>query len=244
MPSYQSQVNMRDTDIDLAFWKHPEGVSIPYDPLKFLYVPDQVEALMVAELATLVYSYQAENSDTENQITAAVMITMGGLLPGVLLHDHLAWSPNSKFPRVEFGTLGVQCYAGPGKPLDEPRIIQALTIDVAGQVVAVIEDLVDLGRTARFVSQYLLSQGARRAVLIAPYLKHTQLADEMVVISWGVVPSDTWIITPRERVETLIKRVPFWQQQGATPETCANNLMTIGYPGYLIDRYLPLVLER
>jgi hypothetical protein len=45
-------------------------------------------------------------------------------------------------------------------------------------------------------------------------------------------------------VETLIKRVPFWQQQGATPETCVNNLMTIGYPGYLIDRYLPLVLER
>ncbi|MBZ0294269.1 MAG: hypothetical protein K8L99_17025, partial [Anaerolineae bacterium] len=215
---------------------------IPDDPLKFLYIPDQVEALMVADLARQIHAYQVDHA--EAQITKAVMVTMGGLLPGVLLHDHLAWNPDPLLPPVEFGTMGVQYYAGPGQPLDSPRIVQDVTVDVEGKSVAVIEDLVDLGGTARFVAQYLRERGADNVVLVAPYLKNRKLFDEMPVITFGFVPPDTWIITPRERVETLIKRVPFWQEQGALYEDCVNNLREIGYPYYLIDLYLPMVYNE
>lgn len=223
----------------LAFWQQPQGVVVPGDELRFLYIPDDVETWMVAELAQRVAAYQLQRP-AGDQITKAVMVAMGGLLPGVLLHDHLAYDPTPGIPAIEFGMLGVQCYAGPGQPLDTPWVVQDLTINVAGQVTAVVEDLVDLGGTAKFVRQYLHSRGARATVLIAPFLKNPQMLDEMDVIWFGMVPKDTWIITPRERVETLVKRVPYWRSKGASQAECAANLAAIGYPPYLIERYLPL----
>lgn len=230
--------------MDIDYWRQPQGVTLPQDDLKFLYIPDDVEAYMVAELAWQVYEYQRAHADDALQITKAVMVTMGGLLPGVLMHDHIAWSAKKHIPPIEFGTLGVQCYAGPGTPLDQPRVIQDLTIDVSGHVVGVVEDLVDLGGTAKFVRQLLLSRDARGVVLIAPFLKNTRMTEEMEVIWFSIVPKDTWIITPRERVETLIKRVPYWRSKGASLTECETNLKTIGYPDYLIQRYLPLAYRR
>ena len=62
--------------------------------------------------------------------------------------------------------------------------------------------------------------------------------DEMDAIYYGNAPKDTWIIAPREKVETLIKRVPHWRDQGATIALCEQSLRRIGYPDYLIDIYL------
>ena len=235
---------LHDEQVDIDYWKLPVGVTVPQDELKFLYIPDAVEAFMTADLARQVYAYQIQHQATGQQITKAVMITMGGLLPGVLLHDHLAYSPDADIPCVEFGTLGVQYYAGPGQPLDKPRVIQELTLDVQDQVVGVVEDLVDLGGTAKFVRQYLLEHGAREAVLIAPYLKNRVIESEMTCISFGFVPKDTWIITPRERVETLMKRVPYWRDRGATLAECAANLAAIGYPSYLVNLYLTAAYQQ
>lgn len=245
MSNYASQVREFTGEIDTDFWKQPHGVEVAYDTLKFLYVPDHIETFIASQLARMVYRYQIENISTREQITDAVMITMGALLPGVLLHDHLAWTLNKNIPPINFGTLGVKYYAGPGQPLDQPRINHPLSIDVKDRVIGVIEDLVDLGGTARFVSQYLTEEkGARKIILIAPYLKTASVINQMNVISYGVVPKDTWIITPREKVETLIKRVPHWRDNGASLSTCDENLRKIGYPSYLIDVYLRPTYER
>ncbi len=245
MTRYEDQVRSNEHTIDAEFWKNPEGVEVEFDSLKFLYVPDHVSSFIAARVAHHVYRYQIDNISTKRQITHAVMITMGGLLPGVLLHDHLAWTLNKNIPPIDFGTLGIKYYAGPGQPLDEPRIIHPLSIEVEGLVVGVVEDLVDLGGTARFVAQYLREERkARHIVLIAPYLKSADVKDEMDVIHYGFVPKDTWIITPREKVETLIKRVPYWRDRGATLEACSANLRKIGYPPYLIDTYLRATYER
>jgi hypoxanthine phosphoribosyltransferase len=245
MPTYADHVRGLDDQIDTTFWTTPTGVEVEHDTLKFLYVPDHVMTYIVSQLAHKVYRYQIDNIATKRQIARAVMITMGGLLPGVLLHDHLAWTLNKNIPPINFGTLGVKFYAGPGQPLDEPRIVHELSIDVTDSVVGVIEDLVDLGGTARFVANYLKKErGAKHIVLIAPYLKSTLAADEMDVISYGRVPKDTWIITPREKIETLIKRVPHWRNNGASLKTCEDNLLKIGYPRYILDIYLRATYER
>jgi hypoxanthine phosphoribosyltransferase len=242
---YAQRVKETDGTIDGAFWQQPEGVEVAFDPLKFLYIPDYIETYIMAQLARQVYRYQIDNISTREQITDAVMITMGGLLPGVLLHDHLAWTLNKNIPPINFGTLGIKYYAGPGQPLDEPRIVHPLSIDVRGKVVGVVDDLVDLGGTARFVEKYLIHEmGALKVVLIAAFLKNPSIADAMNVIWYGKVPKDTWIITPREKVETLIKRVPFWRNNGATIQACEANLRAIGYPDYLIDIYLRPTYER
>ncbi len=245
MTTYAEHVSEPGDQIDAEFWKQPTGIAVECDPLKFLYIPDHVMTFITAQMARMVYRYQIDNIATRQQITHAVMITMGGMLPGVLLHDHLAWTLNKNIPPIAFGTLGVKFYAGPGQPLDAPQILHPLSIDVAGQVVGVIEDLVDLGGTARFVAQHLRDErGARKIILIAPYLKNRILVEEMDVISYGIVPKDTWIIMPREKVETLIKRVPFWRDAGASLSTCEENLLRIGYPHYLVDIYLRATYER
>lgn len=245
MKLYDEQVKELDDQIDADFWTNPTGVEVEFDSLKFLYVPDHVMTFIAAQLARKVYRYQIDNIATKQQITHAVMITMGGMLPGVLLHDHLAWTLNKNIPPIAFGTMGVRYYAGPGQPLDEPRILHELSIDVRDQVVGVIEDLVDLGGTARFVAQYLKDErGARAVVLIAPYLKSAISSDDMQVISYGNVPKDTWIIMPREKIETLVKRVPFWRDNGASIQACEENLLRIGYPRYILDIYLRATYER
>lgn len=243
--SYAQQVREAPAAIDAAFWQQPQGVAVEHDPLRFLYIPDYIETFIMAQLARQVYRYQIENISTHAQITDAVMITMGGLLPGVLLHDHLAWTLNKNIPPINFGTLGIKYYAGPGQPLDEPRIVHPLSIDVQGKTVGVVDDLVDLGGTAKFVATYLTEErGASKIVLIAPFLKNPNITETMEAIWYGLVPKDTWIITPREKVETLVKRVPYWRDHGATIAACESNLRAIGYPDYLIDVYLRPTYER
>lgn len=245
MRDYADHVRGLDDQINAEFWKNPDGINVEFDSLKFLYVPDHVLTFIASQLARMVYRHQIDNIATRQQITHAVMITMGGMLPGVLLHDHLAWTLNKNIPPIAFGTMGVKYYAGPGQPLDEPSIVHELSINVADQVVGVIEDLVDLGGTARFVAQYLREErGARKVVLIAPYLKSTLVHEDMEVISYGNVPKDTWIIMPREKIETLIKRVPHWRGNGASLKDCEANLLRIGYPQYLLDIYLRATYER
>jgi hypothetical protein len=57
---------------------------------------------------------------------------------------------------------------------------------------------------------------------------------------FGETPQDTWIITPRERVETLMKRAPVWKERGASIQECRRRLVDlIGYPAALVDYYLP-----
>ncbi len=243
--TYSRQIKEFTGKIDNDFWKNPQGVEVEHDSLKFLYIPDHIETYIMTQIARSVYRYQIDNLSTQMQITTAVMITMGALLPGVLLHDHLAWTLNKNIPVIDFGTLGVKFYAGPGEPLDKPYINRPLSIDVADKVVGVVEDLVDLGGTANFVHQYLTQEKkARKVVLIAPYLKTTAVMENMDVLYYGHVPKDTWIITPREKVETLIKRVPYWRDNGATIEFCEQNLQAIGYPQYMIDIYLRPTYER
>ncbi len=245
MTTYSDQIQELDEQIDGEFWKNPKGVEVEFDTLRFLYIPDHVMSFIASQLARMVYRYQIDNISTKQQITHAVMITMGGMLPGVLLHDHLAWTLNKNIPPIAFGTMGVKYYAGPGEPLEKPLIMHELSITVTGQVVGVIEDLVDLGGTARFVAQYLKEErGARKIVLIAPYLKSHISKDDMDVISYGNVPKDTWIIMPREKVETLVKRVPHWRDAGASLKQCEENLTQIGYPRYLMDIYLRATYER
>jgi hypoxanthine-guanine phosphoribosyltransferase len=224
----------------ITYWQNPVGVDIPGDPLKFLYITDEAEHIMASWLAKRVFSYQQAYAGTHQQITKMIMITMGALLPGVLLQDYIANCATPDMPRVEFGTFGVRCYYGPGQPLEKPEIVQPLSIPVRGQTVGIVEDLIDLGGTARFVRNVLRSPeyGALDTVVIAPYRKSAAvLTDDADVITFGRIPHDTWVITPRERVETMVKRVPFWAKNGAGKLQCIDYLRRIGYPDYLLEEW-------
>lgn len=227
--------------VDLDYWRHPQGVVVPDDELRFLFIPDEVESAIVFDLAREVRDYQRQHAGHPEQITKAIMVTMGGLLPGVLFYDHLVQGREPGMPQIEFGTVGVALYKGPGQRLESPLVVQDVSISVEGATTLVIDDLGDYGGTMDFVARIVEDKGALSVLPLELYSKPAAKLVRPPTFSFGEVPQDTWIITPRERVETLMKRVPLWQRRGASYEECQRRLVQlIGYPVELVDYYLPI----
>jgi hypoxanthine phosphoribosyltransferase len=239
MSTYQQQIRCPASDIDIGFWRAPEGVAVPGDELTFLLVPDAVEAMAVFALSQQVHRYQQEQSPHGAPITRALMATMGGMLPGILLHDHLAKGNPAGTPRIEFGTVGVSLYKGPNVRHEKPLVQQDISISVQGETVLVIDDLGDRGGTMQFLTRYIAEKGAEQVLTLALYMKPMAMRSCPADFYFGELPQDTWIITPREYVETLVKRVPVWRERGADQRECRRRLVDIiGYPPQMANYYL------
>ena len=140
---------------------------------------------------------------------------------------------------IDFGTIGVSLYKGPNERHDSPQVQHDISIPVENETVLVIDDLGDRGGTLQFLTQYVADKGARQVLTLALYMKPMAIEKCPTNFSFGVVEQDTWIITPRETVETMIKRVPVWRERGADQRECYRRLVDIiGYPPQLADYYL------
>jgi len=242
---YREQLANRCDPVDLDFWRNPEGISVPDDELQFLLVPDRVEAAAIADVAEQVHHYQVRHAGSAESITRALVVTMGGLLPGALLYDHLVHGRAGTAPRIEFGTVGVSLYRGPGERYAKPRVQHGISIPIDGNTVLLIDDLGDTGGTMKFLDDYLEERGAHRALNLVLYMKPAARENFCADFCFGETTQDTWIITPRELVETLAKRVPVWKERGASADECRRRLVDlIGYPEPIVDQYLPQVYAR
>ncbi|MFT4518985.1 MAG: hypoxanthine phosphoribosyltransferase [Halioglobus sp.] len=245
MSTYQHQVNCPSAELDMDFWRKPNGISVPDDELEFLLIPDEVEALGIFDVATQVHDYQSKQLNGGSPITRALIVTMGGMLPGVLLYDHLVDGRGEGVEKMQFGTIGVSLYKGPGVRYDNPRVQHGISIPISDEPVLVIDDLGDRGGTMAFLKQYVKDSGASQVLTLALYMKPQALEACPADFWFGETPQDTWIITPRERVETLIKRVPIWKGRGADEAECHRRLVDlIGFPQALVNYYLPLAYQR
>ncbi len=230
--------------LDLDAWREPVPVAVPDDELKFVLIPPEVESAAILQLCREINSYQRQ-SDPDSVIESALMVTMGGLGPGVLIYDHLVKGCPPGLPAIEFGTLGVSFYRELGERFEQPRVTMPVSIEVADKTVLVIDDLGDTGGTLKYVDEYLQGLGARRVLNMVVYIKPEAKRLCSVDFHFGEVAQETWIITPREQVETLVQRVPTWRQRGASETECRRRLVElIGYPGYLVDHYLPWVYQQ
>ena len=240
MITYQQQVRSSGDLIDLDFWRKPEGVRVPDDELDFLLIPDEVESKALHEVARQVHIYQRSQLENGGAITRALIVTMGGMLPGVLLYDHLVDGRDPGVPKIQFGTVGVSLYKGPGVRYEQPLVQHGISIPISDQTVLLIDDLGDRGGTMDFLVKYVGDSGARKVLTLALYMKPAAMDLCPADFWFGETPQDTWIITPRERVETIVKRVPVWKERGASQAECYRRLVEIiGYPADLVDYYLP-----
>lgn len=244
MSTYLEQLRCPPADIDLNFWRDPEGASVPDDELRFLLVPDAVEALAVFDVAQQVHRYQRAALDDSACITRALMATMGGLLPGILLYDHLSSGRPPSTPAIQFGTIGLSLYKGPDERHEALRITLEKTLDVQDEVVLLVDDLCDRGDTMQFLARHAADRGAVEVLTLALFMKPVAIGRCLADFSFGTVPQDTWIITPREYAETLASRVPVWKQRGASMQECRRRLIEmIGYPAPVVDYYLQPVYD-
>ena len=157
----------------------------------------------------------------------------------MLLYDHLVEGRTGRIPKIEFGTIGVSLYKGPGERYENPLVQHGISIPVSGETVLVIDDLGDGGGTMQFLTQYILDSGAHRVLNLALYMKPKAMELIGADFYFGEAPQDTWIITPRERIETLMKRIPVWKERGASIAECRRRLIDlIGYMEREVDYYL------
>lgn len=235
----------------MEWWRNPKGVEVFYDHLRFLYLPRDVEAAMVFEIARQIHTRQREAIDGGSKgLTRGVVLTMGGMNPGCLLADHLQTPFNlGGAASLLFDSLWVSVYDQPGVRRDEPKILQDISMDVDGENVLVADDLLDSGVTLAYVAAYLRKRGATGVHFAGFFAKQkftpnggNSFGLDGVSV-FGYVPPDTWVITSRERVETLMKRVPIWLSNGADGYACRGMLLAIGYEEALVDYYLPAVLN-
>lgn len=243
--NYLRQVHAAPADIDLGFWKQPEGVAVPDDELRFLLIPDAVEAASVGAVARQIHTHQLSTVDRPQHITRALVVTMGGMLPGALMHDHLVKGRHPGTALIEFGTVGTSLYQSPGVRHHALRVQQPVSVDICNQTVLLIDDLSDIGDTLIFLRDHLQAEGAAGVLGAVLYMKPAARARGCADFHFGETSQDTWIVTPREQVETLIKRVPVWRARGASERECRRRLVAIiGYPPAIVDQYLPMAFKR
>ena len=162
-----------------------------------------------------------------------------------MLFDHLVQGRPAATPRIKFGTVGVSLYKGPNERYESPLVQQEISIPITNETVLVIDDLGDRGGTMKFLSEYIAGQGARQVLTLAVYMKPMAMAAYPADFFFGELRQDTWIITPRELVETMIKRVPVWRERGANQQECHRRLVDIiGYPQPIVDHYLPQMFNE
>lgn len=246
MSTYQHQVRCPADELDMDFWRQPSGIAVPDDELDFLLIPDEVENRAVFEVSRQVHEYQrAQVVNGDAAITRALIVTMGGMLPGVLLYDHLVEGRDPGVPKIEFGTIGVSLYKGPGVRYDNPKVQHGISIPISGETVLIVDDLGDCGGTMQFLTQYVKDSGANKVLSLALYMKPVAMETCAADFWFGETPQDTWIITPREQVETIVKRAPVWKERGASQAECYRRLVDlIGFPLELVEYYLPRAYEQ
>jgi len=123
-------------------------------------------------------------------------ISRGGLIPARVLSDLLE---NSNLAIVWLESL--QVVDGDKRP---QMLVQALSIDVAGKKVLIVDDVADTGRSLITVKQHVLQNGAEETRIATLYFKPwSELKPEYYEKETG-----RWIIFPwdmKENVRRIIK---------------------------------------
>jgi hypothetical protein len=229
---------------DLDWLRRPLGVEVTGDWLKYLYITDEAGYKIVDALAKKILWYQMANVRAGNQIKKFVMAQMEGLWSGDKLFDRLGRILNDNFGPIEVGEVWARGYSEPGEALDKPEIIHDLNIDVTNCLVGMIKDVVYEGKTTEVLKEVLRNKGAKDIITIAMYIKGPQYKESSELIYFGQVPPDTWVITPRDRVDMMLVRVPYWALRGVDRLGCVRNLKKIGYQDELIKEWFEFAWSR
>ncbi|HEX9260935.1 MAG TPA: phosphoribosyltransferase [Candidatus Bathyarchaeia archaeon] len=151
-------------------------------------------------------------------------ISRGGLVPARVLSDLLE---NRNLAIVWLESL--QVVDGDKRP---QMLVQALSIDVAGKKVLIVDDVADTGRSLITVKQHVLQNGAEETRIATLYFKPwSELKPEYYEKETG-----RWIIFPwdmKENVRRIIKE-----------ETTLSAKEISGFPNKLIRRLLNFGMEK
>lgn len=121
-----------------------------------------------------------------------VGIARGGVVPARFLADLL---------EADFATLQVEFYVGIGQTKVMPKLKHALTIDVAGKAVLLVDDIADSGKTLQLAITHLEKMGAAQVRTATLYHK----PQSIVTPDFFEKQTLCWVVFPWDLKETLRK---------------------------------------
>ncbi|HIJ07926.1 TPA: phosphoribosyltransferase [Candidatus Bathyarchaeota archaeon] len=155
-----------------------------------------------------------------------VGISRGGLLPARVLSDLL------EVARIT--SVGVEFYVGIYETNSEPCLTQQIPLSILDQKVLLVDDVVDTGKSALLIKEYLSRQGVREMRFLTLYYK-----------PWSGIRPDfysketsEWIVFPWEVKETLVKLEKNSEKSNESLERAISRLTGSGVSKELVDRLL------
>jgi uncharacterized protein len=159
-----------------------------------------------------------------------VAIARGGLISARILTDLLE--------TAELATIEVQFYVGIAQTKEEPTLKQALTLQVNGKKVLLVDDIADTGKSLQFAKCYLQQQGAAEIKTATLYLKPQSITTP----NFYEKQTSNWIIFPWDTKETIRKIIQKQQGKRQVNQEIAK-LIKQGLPKHLADKLLASLQE-
>ncbi len=160
-----------------------------------------------------------------------VGVTRGGWFPARVLSDLLGI--------LDLAAVRIEFYRGIAETQKEPVLTQAVSVDVKGKRVLIVDDVADSGTSLKLAQKHVLQQGAAEARTATLYSK-----------PWSAVKPDyhekatsLWVVFPWETKETIRKIAEKTATKTAIKNETAK-LVKAGMPKLLAERLLREVLEE
>lgn len=156
-------------------------------------------------------------ADKKIKIDRIIAISRGGLVPARILSDFLK-APISNVVISSYSNL---------KQLKEPEIIEVAKINLKNQIVLIVDEVSDTGKTFQRALKYFRTQPVKKILTSSPYIKPktTYIPDFYLKII------DAWIVFPydlRETFEAFLK-------QEKDKNKAKQKLLKIGFKKWEVD---------
>ena len=155
-----------------------------------------------------------------------VGVSRGGWPPARVMSDLL------ENPRV--ANVATEFYVGVAETKGKPVITQPVSVSVKGKKVLAVDDVADTGESLRLVRSHLEEQGATEVKTATIYYKPWSV----MIPDYYEKETNSWIIFPWERKETVRKIVEKCKHQGNSIETAKEKLVSSGLERRLVERLL------
>ncbi len=154
--------------------------------------------------------------ESDQEFDRLVCIERGGIIVSRLLSDFLKL-PTSGFVMVSYKEFN---------QLSQPVIAEELKVDIHGERILLVDEIVDSGTTFRLALEYL--QGCQPADIktFAPYIKPTTKTEP----DYWLVKTDQWVVFPYEVRETVEDLKELMCEKNLSEDEIIAQLVELNFP--------------
>ncbi|MBU0619433.1 phosphoribosyltransferase [Patescibacteria group bacterium] len=186
--------------------------------IKFYFISWQKLHQLCFQLAKKVFVQQL-------QFDRIVCISRGGLIVARIFSDFLDL-PISNFTIVSCVSVG---------QTGQPKIVEKLGIDIKGERILLVDEIVDHGTTLKAAISYLTKLSPKKITSLALVIKPWSQPQP----DFWQLKTNKWVIFPYEVKETIDDVIKIFQKQGKTKKQIEQIIFKLGFSPTQAEYFLP-----